>query len=228
MDELDHRFNLACTTPSDICMHMDVLRGMASSCTSILELGTRSCVSSWGLLKGLVSSNAPGEKMLISNDLDYHPNIELVRGVADKIGIHYKFIQQNDLTLSSTDLDGQTQFDIVFIDTWHIYGQLKRELEKFHSLAAKYIIMHDTDIDAEHGESIRMGHNITEMAKTSNYPAEEITQGLSRAIDEFLGKHPEWFVLQAIRDGIGLTILARRSEMNAVMQNAVLQKEDLL
>lgn len=229
MEELEQRYNHARTTPSDIFMHIDVLKVLSKYCSSVLELGTRSCVSSWGFLKGLSLSNAPvGAKLLISNDLDHHPNIDIVRNVANNIGIRYKFIQKNDLTLTNVDLGGNAQFDIVFIDTWHIYGQLKRELEKFHPIAAKYIIMHDTDIDAEHGESVRMGHDIQKMALASNYPAAEITKGLRPAIQEFLESHPEWFVLHWIRDGIGLTVLARQSTVTDVLQNVVSQNEQLL
>lgn len=231
MEELDYHFDLARTTPSDIYLHVDVLRLLSTSCRSVLELGTRSCVSSWGFLKGLASSSAAiGTKTLVSNDLDYHPNVDIVRSVANKIGIKYKFIQKNDLKLDAADFGGiLKEFDIVFIDTWHIYGQLKRELEKFQAYAAKYIVLHDTDIDAEHGESVRMGHDVIEMANISGFPAEEITQGLQRAIHEFLEKHPDWFMLRAIHDGIGLTILARRKDtLNSVLRTVVCQKEDLL
>jgi hypothetical protein len=31
--------------------------------------------------------------------------------------------------------------DMVFIDTFHVYGQLKRELEKFSKLAKYYFIL---------------------------------------------------------------------------------------
>ncbi len=228
MDELKHHYNLAITTPSDIFMHLDVLKVLASSCTSILELGTRSCVSSWAFLMGL-ALNSSASKTLVSNDLEYHPNVQVVQSVAQKAGIQYKFILKNDLTLDEHDFDGRREFDIVFIDTWHIYGQLRRELDKFHTMATKYIIMHDTDIDAEYGESVRLGHNISEMTQASTFPPEEITQGLRRAIQEFLQAHDSWFELRAIHDGIGLTILAKRNTaLDAVLKSTVIQKEDLL
>ena len=233
MDELKRHYELACTTPSDIFMHLDVLKGLSSSCSSILELGTRSCVSSWAFLMGLAAGNeSPSENMLktlISNDLEYHPNVRDVQAIAKKVGVCFNFVQKNDLTLDAVDFDGLPEFDIVFIDTWHIYGQLRRELEKFHNFATKYIILHDTDIDAVYGESVRMGHDISEMAKASSYSPEEITQGLRRAIIEFLQTHQNWFELLTIHDGIGLTVLARRNNtLDTVLKSAILQKEDLL
>jgi hypothetical protein len=35
------------------------------------------------------------------------------------------------------------------------YGQLKRELAKFAPWAKKYIVMHDTTVDATGGEAVR-------------------------------------------------------------------------
>lgn len=54
--------------------------------------------------------------------------------------IEYKWI--NDLLLTF-----DKNFDMVFIYTLHIYGKLKRELNKFSKITNKYIIMHDTTID---------------------------------------------------------------------------------
>lgn len=52
------------------------------------------------------------------------------------------------------------QVDLLFIDTWHVYGHLKRELALHAPRVRKYIAMHDTTIDWEVGESIRMEYNI--------------------------------------------------------------------
>ena len=45
------------------------------------------------------------------------------------------------------DLDGPV--DLLFIDTFHVYGQLKRELARFEGQVRRYIAMHDTEVDAE-------------------------------------------------------------------------------
>jgi len=60
-------------------------------------------------------------------------------------------IVQHDVTSSpSRHID-----TLVFIDTWHVYGQLKRELAKYAPLTKKYILMHDTTVDEWVGESVR-------------------------------------------------------------------------
>jgi hypothetical protein len=40
-----------------------------------------------------------------------------------------------------------------------VYGHLKRELARWHTMVNKYIIIHDTTIDADLGETVRVGWN---------------------------------------------------------------------
>jgi hypothetical protein len=97
----------------------------------------------------------------------------------------------------------------LFIDTWHIYGQLKRELEYWHSSVKKYIIMHDTTVDADKGESVRMSCDIHSQSVESGFPVDEITKGLWPAIEEFVASHSEWKIERRFTNNNGLTILAR-------------------
>jgi cephalosporin hydroxylase len=99
---------------------------------------------------------------------------------------------------------------MVFIDTWHVYGQLKRELERFHAIANKYIVLHDTEVDGEYGESIRLNHDIHALSASSGFPTEEITRGLKPAVNQFLMTHPEWTMHAHFRNNNGLTILRRK------------------
>ena len=66
---------------------------------------------------------------------------------------------------------------MVFIDTWHIYCHLKRELAKFAPVVNKYIIMHDTTIDEIYGETKRNGWNAEIQAQETGYTIEEIRSG---------------------------------------------------
>lgn len=203
---IDKRFVASCETPSDIFMHVDTLRSLARFCDSVLELGVRSAVSSWGFIKGLVDDKGRlGEKKFLMNDIEFHPNIDVVRTACEGIGLHFAFIQGNDLEVD-IPLD---RVDMVFIDTWHIYGQLRRELAKYAPLAQKFIVMHDTEVDGAVGESIRMGHDIPTMAKKFNIPEHEIALGLMPAVQEFLQAHPEWYTFYHSKKNNGLTVLAR-------------------
>jgi hypothetical protein len=164
----------------------------------------RSAVSSWALLWGLSQSTA-AEKSHCAIDIDYHSNIELVRKAADAVGVHYEFKRGNDLTvpLEPTDL--------FFIDTWHVYGHLKRELARFAPLTRKFILMHDTEVDAVRGESLRMRMDVGRQMRESGLPRQEIERGLRPAIEEFLAGNSDWRVGEHFSNNNGLTVLERVS-----------------
>lgn len=110
----------------------------------------------------------------------------------------------NDLNLIIND-----NVDLVFIDTWHVYGQLKRELDKFSKITNKYIIMHDTTIDAIYGETIRENFNANLQSKQTGIPIEEINKGLTPAIEEFLQNNTNWILFEKFENNNGLSILKR-------------------
>lgn len=142
-------------------------------------------------------------RRLIMCDLQ-QANCEEIYKIALENGINCQFHACNDLELEIDNID------LTFIDTWHIYGHLKRELAKFHLLTNKFIAMHDTTVDGVHGESIRMGWNIDQNAKESGYPKEEITKGLWPAIEEFLMQNDDWELVHRYTNNNGLTVLAKK------------------
>jgi hypothetical protein len=98
---------------------------------------------------------------------------------------------------------------MVFIDTWHVYGQLKRELNKFSKITNKYIIMHDTSIDGIYGETIRMKWNSKEQSIATNIPEDEILKGLIIAIYEFLLININWRIKEKYENNNGLIVLEK-------------------
>lgn len=142
----DDRFNC-------INEHLPTLYEYATQSEHVTECGVESCPSSWAFLRGLRDNNKE-QKRLLSADLNYHPNITKVKMIARNLNISYQFMQGNDLFLQFE------QTDLLFIDTWHVYGHLKRELRKLSPLAKKWIILHDTTVDGERGESLRRNWNV--------------------------------------------------------------------
>ena len=69
--------------------------------------------------------------------------------------------------------------------------------------------MHDTNVDGEFGESIRMNHDINREIIEWGYKEDEIRKGLKYAIMEFLGEHKEWIIEKELLNNNGLTILKR-------------------
>ena len=189
-------------TPSDINQHLQFLYQLSTSCDSILECGVRTVVSTWAFMSGLLD-NKNTVKKLVCCDLIKSQTIAQVETACNNAGIDFSFITGDDLTIPMTD------FTMIFIDTWHIYGHLKRELNKMHPYAKKYIVMHDTEIDKVDGESIRCKWDTKQQSIDSGYPEEEIRCGLGKAVDEFLKEHPEWKLKIQFTHNNGLTVLER-------------------
>ena len=192
---------------SDIMEHLPTLYKYAKDCDSIFETGVRGCVSSWAFLYGLLDSNLSTNKRLFLNDIEPCDINELLSLSYLFNNISVKYEWKNNLLL-----DINETYDITFIDTWHIYGQLKRELNKFSKITNKYIIMHYTTIDEIYGESIRGGCDIVQASITSGFPIYEISSGLGPAIDEFLTNNPDWYLKEKYINNNGLTILAKKEQ----------------
>lgn len=67
----------------------------------------------------------------------------------------------------------------------------------------KWIVLHDTEVDGENGEVMRLTQLLTEEAREDilrrfmeelGWEREDLTTGLLRAVNEFLQRHPEWRV----------------------------------
>ena len=202
MEYTKKKYSELCNTYNDIYEHLPTLYKYATECESIIELGVRGCVSSWALLNGLLNNNKP-KKYLFLNDISECDINELLNNTND-LGVDIKYEWKNDL-----ELDIKTNVDLTFIDTWHIYGQLKRELDKFSKVTNIYIIMHDTTVDEIEGETIRNGWNAEEQSKTSGYPIEEIKCGLWKAVNEFLKNNNEWVLKERFTNNNGLTVLEK-------------------
>ena len=197
-----NKYDFLCRSRSDINEHLPTLYKYATECESVFETGVRGCVSSWALVYGLLNNNS-SKKTILLNDIVPCDIKELLNYTADlPIDIQYSWMNNLDLNLSY-------EVDLTFIDTWHIYGQLKRELAKFSKITRKYIIMHDTTVDEWIGESIRENFDIDAQVKSSGFPREEITRGLWPAVTEFLSMHPEWVLHERYINNNGLTVLRK-------------------
>ena len=196
-------------TSSDINEHLPTLYRYAKECDRIMETGVRGCISSWACLCGLMDSVSERPKYLFLNDIDTCDIGELLECSrqlsSPPVQVEYQWINNLELDLPSR----VEPVDMIFIDTWHIYGQLKRELAKFAPWTRKYIIMHDTTVDEFQGETIRAGFDADAQAISSGFPKHEILCGLGMAISEFLEQHPEWILKEKYTNNNGLTVLQR-------------------
>jgi|GEM_PF-515531 len=198
--ELQRKYEISCSQPSDINEHIYTLRCLAKECPSVVEIGTKSMVSTWGILQGL-SENPSAARSYLGIDLTAPPlaTLNLAKRLAEESGIQFSFWQANDM---SVDIEST---EMLFIDSLHTYCHLTYELEKFSPKVSKYIAMHDTswgniDDPVYHGDF-------------SEYPPEydRSKRGLWLAIEDFLQSHPEWTLHERYLNNYGFTILKRVS-----------------
>lgn len=205
LEIINQNYSEVASKPSDIYEHIPTLYSYASECGTIAEMGVRSIVSTWAFLKGLVESTSDASsKKLYCVDIEDIPRIGRVKEVAKTAGISLTFIHGD-----SAKITLPTEVDLLFIDTWHIYGHLKREFKQHHHKVKKYIILHDTTVDEYLGESLRLGSDLNKQAKESGYPIHEIARGLWPAVEEFLAEHREWTLHVRYVNCNGLTVLKR-------------------
>ena len=199
MSVIKEKYLFNCRAPSDINEHLPTLKKYADECNHITECGVRFVVSSYAFALSLKDKD---NKLIQVDTKKYQQNFTFEQECL-KENVNVKFYEQSDLDcpLEETEL--------LFIDTWQIYGHLKRELARWNSYVTKYIIMHDTTTDAIHGESIRVGWDPKKQSMETGIPVEEITKGLWPAIEEFLVEHPEWKIKERFTNNNGLTVLSR-------------------
>jgi hypothetical protein len=219
MDCIGKKYILLCGDNSgDIHEHLPTLYKYAKECNSVFETGVRGCVSSWAFLYGLIDNQNNSQKRLFLNDINKCDINELLNSANSFNNISINYEWKNNLLLELNE-----KYDITFIDTWHVYGQLKRELDKFSKITNKYIIMHDTTVDEIYGETIRIGWDPVQQSKDSGFPIDEITKGLWTAIEEFLNNNPEWYIKERFTNNNGLTVLARKEIRKEIRK--VIRKE---
>ena len=185
---LQYKFLSKLYTRSDIFEHLPILALLASKVDSVTEFGVRKIVSTWGFLYGCPNK-------MVSVDLE-HPNkhnenLDEVYALALENGIDYKFIQGNTLEV---DIE---ETDILFIDTYHEYNQVKGELNRHAHKVKKYLIFHDTEMFGTYGQ------NLDDSLNTN-------LKGINPAIDEFLKENSQWKKIFEYPHSSGLTILEKQ------------------
>ncbi len=193
MELIHQKYQEKCSTISDINEHLPTLRKYAEECESIVEMGVRGIVSTWAFL-----SAKP--KKLISLDL-YHPssfggNLDEVIQLSSENGIKFEFVEKSSLEYEMPNAD------LLFIDTWHDYLQLKKEMFRHHSKVNKYIILHDTTTFGYTDESFYDEYG-------NSRPETNLPKGLYPAVDEFLFANKEWRLWEKKSNNNGLTILKK-------------------
>jgi hypothetical protein len=190
--DLEQKVNELHITPSDINEHIPAIIKYGSKCETITEMGVRGIFSTWGWL-------ACAPKKLICYDIHdpskWGGDIQSVYDTAQAYNLNFEFKIADVLKIEIEETD------LLFIDTWHAYDQLKQELELHSNKAKKYICFHDTTSYEFIDES--KGHENTWEGQSSG-------KGIWPAIEEFLSENKDtWVLKERFRNNNGFTIIER-------------------
>ena len=193
--DLDQKIHQIYREPSDINLHIPAIIELAKECDTITEMGVRGIVSTWAWLAGNPKNG------LISYDLvdpsNWGGKIEDVYETAEAYSIPFKFIETNVLEIEIEETD------LLFIDTWHCYDQLKLELSIHSNKVKKYICFHDTTTYAHTNEPLTSDHNWEDNTTQG--------KGVWDAVTEFLLENDKiWELVERFENNNGFTIIKRK------------------
>ncbi len=186
-------------------MHLPVLYDYAKRCNHVTEMGARAGLSTSAFLHARVEKFISYDYQYSNPEPHLRQQIEQLKAVfalAKQEGINCKYIGADVLKVN---ID---QTDLLFIDTWHCYDQLKRELALHSSKASKYIAFHDIETYGIKGEgfpSMDINH-----PQRNNLNGE---RGIRPAIDEFLLANNNWRIEYESKKNNGLLIISRLIEL---------------
>ena len=184
-----------------INVYLSKINKYAKECETIIELGVKNPTISWTLVNGLLDNNKK-TKILTLNNVKY--DVDELLKETQKTNVKINCVSGN--------IDNIKEVDMTIIDTWHVYGQLKRDLIDCCNRTNKYIIIPNTSIDEWDGEAIRTKMSQKDMIKESalsGIPINEIKMGIWPAINDFLKNHGEWTISERCIENNGLTILKK-------------------
>lgn len=189
---LEQVVNQLYQTPSDINEHIPTIIKYGSECATITEMGVRGIFSTWAWL-------ACAPKWLKCYDL-HNPSkwggdIQSVYDTAEAYGLNFSFEVADVLKIKIEETD------LLFIDTWHTYDQLKEELKLHSDKVKKYICFHDTTSYEFVDESLNHENS---WGKPSS------GRGIWPAIEEFLIENKNtWVLKERFVNNNGFTIIER-------------------
>lgn len=169
------RFEELKNVESDIYKHLNTIYKYAKNCDIGIELGCKTGSSSFALLMGL--------HILYSCDVAHSDHIyQLINPYFGD-----RFVKYHE---SSFDFDVIEEADLLFIDSYHSYETVNKELNLHAHKIKKYIMFHDTFSFGEIGE--------------------DGGEGILKAIHEFLEANTEWKIVHQVDYNNGLMIIERQ------------------
>jgi hypothetical protein len=163
----------------DCSEHVKTLYKLARDCEHVTELGTHRGNSTIAFVRARPFT-------MHTYDIKEHPRAKQIEALAlcMNINFHYHIESTIDTTIEETDL--------LFVDSLHVYDQVKKELELHGNKAKKYLVFHDTETWGKRGEFNN--------------------RGILDAIDEFMKSNKHWNLKKHYSNNNGLTIYEQKKK----------------
>jgi predicted O-methyltransferase YrrM len=178
----------------DSDQHLMTLFGLTlnGKCTRILELGVRAGITTFPFLCAAKELNGH----VTSVDID-----QTSFDCPEELKPHWTFVQSDAIKFLEDRASENTQYDLVYIDDWHSYDQVKRELELVDTMVtpSSMILLHDLMYSGTHP------HYHSELNTTD---AQWANGGPYRAVAELDPAIWEW---ATIPFNHGMTLLRKKS-----------------
>ena len=185
-----------------ITQDIEFISQIVSECKSVVELGTGQSAMDRVFLRYDVK--------LDTYDIEDCPDNFLEE--AKSAGKDVTFHKEDTLKVEIPETD------ILFVDSFHSYEQVKTELALHASKAKRYIIFHDTVLFANKNQGIVCDEESDiQLAAESIGILEPTTKGIVPAIEEFLESHPEWSIVYNSKEGNGMIVIKKLVENEVVV-----------
>jgi beta-1,4-mannosyl-glycoprotein beta-1,4-N-acetylglucosaminyltransferase len=177
--EIERMFLNVCDESSDIKGHLPTLKNISRMCGHVTEMVAQTGISIVALLAG------KPEKVVSYTIHDDGDCIDKLSKIPLKTV--YTIAHGDSLSVEIEETD------FLFIDTYHTYDRLSKELERHADSVRKYIALHDTITFGLSGE-------------------DGSTPGLQKAVTDFLQKNTAWKVMDAYHHYHGFMVLERNMQ----------------
>ncbi len=173
--DYENEYRQACLSASDMQEHISWISELTLECNHATELGVGSAQSTRGFLRQDIEMH--------SYDIHIYPETQTYFDAAKAGG--------RNVTLHVEDTRTTTiaPTDIMLVDSYHSYEQVKIELDLHASKVRKYILFHDTTLFGDVGQGGE--------------------KGVWPAVEEFLDTHPEWQLVERRTNCNGMTLIKR-------------------
>ena len=197
-DKLKNNYYSSMLETSDINEHLEDIYKLTLECSSVIEIGVRNMVSTWGFLYGLRNKENAN---YLGIDLNFPPDLKIAEKICNDNSIKFNFIAKNDMLIEET-----FESDIIFFDSLHTYCHLTYELEKFSGMSKKYMCFHDSSGPWEATDDILYTGDFSEYPEHIN----KTKRGVWQAIQDFLEKNEKiWKLKSRKTNNNGFTVLER-------------------